>query len=181
MKVVLLNLHSMRHKVRYVLSLSLPYAFINASVYHCSYSTGGSTYCGIGALSLLGKLPIPSRGFFTPQRELQDKCGINDEVLQDIVRYLVYRQVRSENEEDSTDLPLKRANSQKAQHMHPPILCEKAPSLAFLTTDAIPPISTAAEARASPGESACAGFNGRCNKVADTCYSWWVGGSLGVS
>ena len=26
-----------------------------------------------------------------------------------------------------------------------------------------------------------AGFNGRCNKVADTCYSFWVGGSLGVS
>lgn len=26
-----------------------------------------------------------------------------------------------------------------------------------------------------------AGFNGRCNKIADTCYSWWVGGSLAVS
>lgn len=25
------------------------------------------------------------------------------------------------------------------------------------------------------------GVNGRCNKVADTCYSFWVGGSLGVS
>ena len=25
-----------------------------------------------------------------------------------------------------------------------------------------------------------AGFNGRYNKVADTCYSWWVGGSLAV-
>lgn len=25
------------------------------------------------------------------------------------------------------------------------------------------------------------GFNGRCNKVADTCYSWWVIGSLDVS
>ncbi|KAF6844624.1 prenyltransferase and squalene oxidase [Colletotrichum musicola] len=22
------------------------------------------------------------------------------------------------------------------------------------------------------------GFNGRCNKVADTCYCWWVGGTL---
>ena len=26
-----------------------------------------------------------------------------------------------------------------------------------------------------------AGFNGRCNKVADTCYAFWVGGTLGVS
>ena len=25
------------------------------------------------------------------------------------------------------------------------------------------------------------GFNGRCNKVADTCYAWWVGASLEVS
>ncbi len=25
-----------------------------------------------------------------------------------------------------------------------------------------------------------AGFNGRCNKIADTCYAFWVGGSLQV-
>lgn len=25
-----------------------------------------------------------------------------------------------------------------------------------------------------------AGFNGRCNKVADTCYTWWVGGTLSI-
>jgi geranylgeranyl transferase type-1 subunit beta len=24
------------------------------------------------------------------------------------------------------------------------------------------------------------GFNGRCNKVADSCYCWWVGGTLSV-
>lgn len=24
------------------------------------------------------------------------------------------------------------------------------------------------------------GFNGRCNKIADTCYCWWVGGTLSV-
>jgi geranylgeranyl transferase type-1 subunit beta len=27
----------------------------------------------------------------------------------------------------------------------------------------------------------CVGFNGRCNKLADTCYCWWVSGSLSVS
>ena len=26
-----------------------------------------------------------------------------------------------------------------------------------------------------------AGFNGRCNKPADTCYSFWAGGALAVS
>ena len=27
---------------------------------------------------------------------------------------------------------------------------------------------------------ACAGFNGRCNKLADTCYSFWNGAALKV-
>lgn len=27
---------------------------------------------------------------------------------------------------------------------------------------------------------AWAGFNGRCNKIADTCYCFWVTGALGV-
>ena len=26
-----------------------------------------------------------------------------------------------------------------------------------------------------------AGFNGRCNKPADTCYCWWNGATLKVS
>jgi geranylgeranyl transferase type-1 subunit beta len=25
-----------------------------------------------------------------------------------------------------------------------------------------------------------AGFNGRCNKPADTCYAWWIGATLKV-
>lgn len=33
----------------------------------------------------------------------------------------------------------------------------------------------------NPGDVFCAGFNGRCNKPADTCYSFWVGGALCVS
>jgi geranylgeranyl transferase type-1 subunit beta len=33
----------------------------------------------------------------------------------------------------------------------------------------------------SMNDASCVGFNGRCNKVADTCYCWWVGGALSVS
>jgi geranylgeranyl transferase type-1 subunit beta len=29
-------------------------------------------------------------------------------------------------------------------------------------------------------QSDCVGFNGRCNKKADTCYAFWVGASLDV-
>ena len=32
-----------------------------------------------------------------------------------------------------------------------------------------------------PGDIRWVGFNGRCNKIADTCYAWWVGGALAVS
>lgn len=32
-----------------------------------------------------------------------------------------------------------------------------------------------------PSSLLWAGFNGRCNKVADTCYSFWVGGTLSVT
>lgn len=28
--------------------------------------------------------------------------------------------------------------------------------------------------------TSCVAFNGRCNKVADTCYCWWVSGSLAI-
>jgi geranylgeranyl transferase type-1 subunit beta len=31
------------------------------------------------------------------------------------------------------------------------------------------------------GRPVWGGFNGRCNKLADTCYSFWVGASLDVS
>lgn len=32
-----------------------------------------------------------------------------------------------------------------------------------------------------PDTISCAGFNGRCNKYADTCYSFWNGATLMVS
>ena len=35
-----------------------------------------------------------------------------------------------------------------------------------------PPLSLAA--------TQIAGFSGRCNKIADTCYSFWAGGALAV-
>lgn len=35
--------------------------------------------------------------------------------------------------------------------------------------------------RQSVEEEEIGGFNGRVNKPADTCYSFWVGGALDVS
>jgi geranylgeranyl transferase type-1 subunit beta len=38
----------------------------------------------------------------------------------------------------------------------------------------------ALSAAALPAADATAGYNGRCNKVADTCYAWWVAGALAL-
>jgi len=43
------------------------------------------------------------------------------------------------------------------------------------------PQPTPAPPTIPPSSLLWAGFNGRCNKVADTCYSFWVGGTLSVT
>ncbi|KAI5810287.1 terpenoid cyclases/protein prenyltransferase alpha-alpha toroid [Peziza echinospora] len=114
----------------------------------------GMTYCALGALSLLGKLPPPS-----PSDSADTDININTTNpaptptiidLPPIIKWLVDRQVpyhpspSSEDDEDSTTTPT------------PPT-----PALPITTTTA-------------------AGFQGRTGKLADTCYSFWVGGSLDI-
>ena len=41
-----------------------------------------------------------------------------------------------------------------------------------------PPGSCTPSSEMNLDELPWAGFNGRCNKESDTCYSFWVGGSL---
>lgn len=49
----------------------------------------------------------------------------------------------------------------------------------------IPPLAMACTGMSMLGttsdELSWAGFNGRCNKKSDTCYSFWAGASLAVS
>ena len=44
-----------------------------------------------------------------------------------------------------------------------------------------PQVPESSSIEVSPEEMLYIGVNGRCNKVSDTCYTFWVGGSLGVS
>ena len=68
-----------------------------------------------------------------------------------------------EEEEDEDDLPEKQSASQTEKgYLEDRIAA--LPNIIPLTVDAIP----------------YAGFNGRLNKVADTCYSFWNGGTLMV-
>lgn len=58
--------------------------------------------------------------------------------------------------------------------------------LGVVTDSVLPPIGSQPQIFAPPPidpaqhELNCAGFNGRCNKVSDTCYGFWVGGALAV-
>ncbi len=156
----------------------------------------GLTYCGIAALSLVGRLPqaqsqssVSSAG----------KNEIKPEFLDALTRWLVYCQTTSTQDEDfqvyEDDFPspssshhtkIRKFDSRSyVTANHTPVFCVQG-----ATTDPqgvpqpIPPIIS--HPLTPPPEPAqdgldCAGFSGRCNKVSDTCYCFWVGGALAVS
>ena len=114
---------------------------------------------------MLGKLP----------RAGNESTG--DEFVQNLLHWLASRQTSYLLEDDDLTMVTEDASESVAG----------IPSTSFQVQGAYPvsavnssnPAEISAEAPALNLE--CAGFNGRCNKVADTCYAFWVGGSLGVS
>ena len=136
---------------------------------YSSACAAGYTYNGVGALKLLGKLP---RG---PMDSNSDG-KISADFVENVTRWLVSRQT----------LMLHEGDEFTVADEEPPALTPKAFSPTFHVQGAFP-VSVAdssvmsASVEVSPHDLQWAGFNGRCNKVADTCYAFWVGGTLGVS
>ena len=129
-----------------------------------STSIAGCTYCGVGVLRLLDRLPSTNiqepnssaEGFFNKTVNVQY-----------LLRWLVNRQtLYIEEDEECSDL---EGNCQ------PPSF-QKEHSQSYASLKAQEP-----SIEPSLQELQCAGFNGRVDKVADTCYAFWVGGSLAVS
>ncbi|RFU26714.1 hypothetical protein B7463_g9622, partial [Scytalidium lignicola] len=103
----------------------------------------GYTYCAIGALSLLDRLPS--------SREIQTAASLTD--VPALICWLVSRQVEflpSDNHDGHND------------YSHPNLRHGKAED----NGDSDSP------------DQMCVGFNGRCNKLPDTCYGFWVSASL---
>ena len=126
-------------------------------------SLAGLTYCAIGALTFLGRLsnntkPVPLLTPGTEEFEL-------------LARWLVARQTSDLGEGDADE---EQSNcTDKAQNDLPGAIqglhiADRVDSLPSLE----PP---------SDGTVQWAGFNGRCNKIADTCYSFWNTATLVVS
>lgn len=121
----------------------------------------GHTYCCIGALTFLGRLSdkYKSVALLTPGAE----------PFESLVRWLVARQTveLGENEEDeesgseSGEVP---TLSQKVATLNLQESVQDLPALPVPTEESLQ----------------CAGFNGRTNKYADTCYSFWNTATLAV-
>ena len=150
---------------------SLP--VLRGEVDQCSCArTAGWTYCGIGVLKLLDRLPpIDSNQRGSPTQQPVSKINV-----QDLLRWLLSRQTLYLQEEDGGAFPEEEypdlmsngeVSSFQKGGAHP------ATSLDLQGAEEVP-IELSAE------ELKCAGFNGRNNKVADTCYGFWVGASLAV-
>lgn len=138
-------------------------------------NTAGTTYCAIGALKLLQIVTPEDRD----QAEALSLPGLSEEACRDLLCWLVHRQTQYINLVDE-ELGLYEADPvEKPSHDKQSSSSASQPA----------PFSTSVEddRRAGPPDIVSldedlrsAGFNGRCNKVADTCYSFWVGGSLAV-
>ncbi|QSS62259.1 geranylgeranyl transferase type I beta subunit [Histoplasma capsulatum] len=129
------------------------------SVSPMTESHAGLTYCALASLSFLGC--IPAAGV----------CGVpflapTATNFEDLVRWLAWRQTvdleeAEEGESDAEEMAVtdvQRSIDEKISAL-PDI-----PSLSQRPCEVLH----------------WAGFNGRSNKIADTCYSFWVTGTLGI-
>lgn len=116
---------------------------------------------------MIGRLPEANAN----DRRKSSKHAVSDAVVKDLLRWLVSRQTlylhEEKQEEDSihpTTTDDVHSFEKKGAH-----LIERA------DRDEVASIEPSTE------QMQWGGFNGRCNKVADTCYAFWVGASLAVS
>lgn len=113
-------------------------------------SHAGYGYCAVAALALLDRPPVSGDDKSVGGRALRE--GVPDTPA--LARWLSSRQfvyIQNDNEDDDDD--------PETDNFHVADLS--------LADDHAPPAKHI-------------GFNGRCNKIADTCYTWWTLGALAV-
>ncbi|ODH45063.1 hypothetical protein ACO22_00455 [Paracoccidioides brasiliensis] len=139
------------------------------SVSPLNESHAGLTYCALASLSFLGCTP-PSAPHAVPV------VVPGTANFENLIRWLAWRQTTEFEETDESDnedergRERERLNFDELKESDCRSIDEKISSL--------PVLSTAAE---RPEEDLLwAGFNGRSNKLVDTCYSFWVTGTLSI-
>lgn len=133
----------------------------------------GFTFCGLGCLSFLDRLP--PREAPNTSSHLTNKhatiTGPSDPNA--VISWLVSRQTATITEEDEFDTHADETDTPTTCHdTHSFVLPEKFTSdTGKQSHDTRPSRDFALD---------WTGFNGRCNKIADTCYAFWVEGALEV-
>jgi geranylgeranyl transferase type-1 subunit beta len=126
------------------------------------HDVAGYTYCAIASLSILNRLPA-SMQKHAPQTPANAECGLTN--VSGTIRWLLSRQLAySEFDDESENYgqgPLIEHLPNGSDHTHP--------------DDELPPLDNL-----TLHEPFSIGFNGRLNKPVDTCYCFWVCGSLEV-
>ncbi|KAI9848709.1 MAG: hypothetical protein M1837_006796 [Sclerophora amabilis] len=169
--------------VKFLKSLETYDHGISEAPYHEAHA--GFTYCAIGALSFLNRLP--------QAEELRSEMLLKSDLrfLERTVQWLVSRQVISvEESDDVEDEDSLNQEQFEAAPTRGPSSPSQPGAAQTLPHDASAhrsgPSSTEIRSQTPPAHlkmpisTFAAGFNGRCNKVTDTCYSFWVGGSLAM-
>ncbi|GAB1202734.1 hypothetical protein APSETT445_001355 [Aspergillus pseudonomiae] len=125
--------------------------------------SSGHTYCAIGALTFLDRLSKNHK----PIALLSAKAG----PFESLVRWLVARQTSElgDDEEESDE-----EDGHGIDEVKPLSATVEEPSL-DAKVDRLPVVPPETE-----DSLRWAGFNGRCNKYADTCYSFWNTASLNI-
>ncbi|KAK5796757.1 hypothetical protein VI817_006041 [Penicillium citrinum] len=122
----------------------------------------GHTYCAVGSLEFLRRASVDTQSV--------QMLSPGSPPFEALVNWLASRQTGELGEEEEEEEEQEEGNKGQDQpkdetESHQPISEEDISTLPLITSladDSIP----------------CAGFNGRCNKVADTCYSFWNGATL---
>lgn len=94
--------------------------------------------------------------------------------LEDTVRWLLYRQTSITQDDEEYSIS---GNDSPTDVRLPEVLPAHHIGIVPTSVAHAPPLPL----RYSDEELQWAGMNGRCNKPADTCYSFWAGGALAVS
>lgn len=125
----------------------------------------GYTYCSLGALNLVGRLKT--------NNDVEDDPSYGPRNPEEVVRWLVYRQTDALYPDPLLDSEFLVKRSKVPIHeMSDGPGPESEPAFQRLEDSVVFP-------RINTG-TGFEGMNGRPNKVADTCYAWWVIASLHI-
>lgn len=128
----------------------------------------GYTYAGVSVLKLLGKLP-------RHKTDSKSEGSMSTEFVENVTKWLVSRQTLMPHETYELPLADDEVPASTPDFSSPTHHVQGA--LPVSIPDAVVSHTSVEMSR---DDLQCAGFNGRCNKVADTCYAFWVGGTLGI-